>query len=140
MSGIAWAPNVPAAMADWMFQTGLNQPDMFRLTIGQNEPLAYQQVVQLCAQSSGIKETVIEQHFFELLGADGENDDNTKFARYKLAMQSTEELSYIGIKAKKQILRELSASKGRTPTAPPTGNNKTIKTGLKASFERPKKA
>ena len=139
MSGIAWAPNVPSAMADWMRQTGLDQPDMFRLTIGQNVPLAYQQAVQLCAQSSGIKETVIEWHFFELLGTDEDKDDSTTFARYKLAMQSTEELSYIGIKAKKKFLRELSAARGRTPTAPPAGSNRTIKTGLKASFDRPKR-
>ena len=133
---ISWAPDLPTEMAAWMISIGLHNQDRFRLTIGQNEPTAYQEAVHRCSKATGLTETIIEGFFFGLLGV---GEGQKSFSSIVLATTSTEELSRIGVKAKTKFMLELATGKGTQPSSQPATPKKVIRKGLKASFSRPKR-
>ena len=51
---IEWAPDIPASIASCMKTMGLGNPKWFRLTLGSNNPRAYEEAVGLCSQANGL--------------------------------------------------------------------------------------
>ena len=88
-------------MAEWMLQTGLENLALFNLPNGQDNAKAYQHAVQLCSQATGLREGQIAAQFFEMLGRDPLDDG---FRSDRLAMLSTEELAYLGLRARRAFV------------------------------------